>query len=62
MKESSWKTKNGWKGIIIMDPQEIRCESLERIHLAQDIIQMRAAVNTVMNIRVPQKMGNEFTN
>jgi hypothetical protein len=35
------------------DLVEISCEGVDWIHLAQDRDQWRAAVNTVMNLRVP---------
>jgi hypothetical protein len=44
-----------------MDLTQIGWESVDRIHLAQDREQWRALVNTVMNLRVPQKEGNFLT-
>jgi hypothetical protein len=37
---------------------EIGCEDVDWMHLAQDRAQWRALVNTVMNLHVPQKVGN----
>jgi hypothetical protein len=35
-----------------MDHKEIRCEDVDWVHMAQDRVQWRAAVNTVMNNRI----------
>jgi hypothetical protein len=43
-----------WKDNIKMDLTEI----VDWMHLTQDRDQWRAVVNTVMNLRVPQKVGN----
>jgi hypothetical protein len=37
----------------ILDLKEIGCECVDLIHLAKDMDQWRALVNTVMNLRVP---------
>jgi hypothetical protein len=36
-----------------MDLQEVGCEGMDRIELAQDMDRWRAFVTTVMNLRVP---------
>jgi hypothetical protein len=41
-----------------MDREEIGCEVLDWIQLAQDRDQCHALMNTVMNARVPQKAWN----
>jgi hypothetical protein len=38
--------------------RELECEGLYCIHLAQDLGQWRARLNTVMNLWVPQNSGN----
>jgi hypothetical protein len=38
---------------IKMDFQEVGCEGMDRIDLAQDMNRWRALVNAVMNLRVP---------
>jgi hypothetical protein len=38
-----------------------RCESVDWMHLAQDTVQWRDRLKTVMNFRVPCKMANAFT-
>jgi hypothetical protein len=44
-----------------MDLREIGWEVVDWIRLTQDRDQWRAVVNTVMNLRVPEKMGNFLT-
>ena len=42
-----------WKDNIKMDLQEVGCEGMDWIELAQDWERWRALVNTIMNLRVP---------
>jgi hypothetical protein len=41
---------------IKLDLKETECEGVEWIHLAQDRVQWRAVVDTVMNLRGPQNV------
>jgi hypothetical protein len=43
---------------IKLDIMKIECDSVDGIHLPQDMVQSRALVNTVMSIRVPKQAGN----
>jgi hypothetical protein len=47
-----------WEDNIKMDLQEVGCRSMDWIELAQDKDRWRAVVNAVMNLRVPQNLGN----
>jgi hypothetical protein len=47
------RPKRRWKFNIKMDLREIWIDGTNRIRLAQDSVQWRAFVNTVMNLRVP---------
>jgi len=50
-----------WEDNIKMDPQEVRCGSIDWIELAQDKDRWLALVNAVMNLRVPQNSENFLT-
>jgi hypothetical protein len=45
--------RRGWDDKIKMDLSEIGIDGANWIRLAQDRVQWRAFVNTVMNLRVP---------
>jgi hypothetical protein len=47
------RPRRRWEDNIKMDLREIRIDGANWIRLAQDSVQCRAFVNTVMNLRVP---------
>jgi hypothetical protein len=50
-----------WEDNIKMGLQEMGFRGQEWIDLAQDMDRWRALVNAVMNLRVPQNVGNILT-
>jgi hypothetical protein len=51
------RPRHRWEENIKMDLREIGCGDMGWIHLAQDRGQCRTLVNRVMNIQVPQNVG-----
>jgi hypothetical protein len=47
------RSKRKWEDNIKVDLQEVGCESMDWIELAQDRNRWRGFVNTVMNLWVP---------
>jgi hypothetical protein len=47
------RLRHRWENNIKMDLREIRIDGANWIRLAQDRVQGRAFVNTLMNLRVP---------
>jgi hypothetical protein len=47
------RPKRSWEDNIEMDLQEVGCEDMDWIQLAQDRDRWRALVNAVVNLRVP---------
>jgi hypothetical protein len=47
------RPRRGWEDNIKMDVQEVGCEYMDWIELAQDRDRWRALVTAVMNLRVP---------
>jgi hypothetical protein len=47
------RPRRRWEDNIKMGLKEIRIDGANWIQLAQDRVQLRACVNTVMNLRVP---------
>jgi len=55
------RLRRRWKDNIRKDLREICWEGVDWMHMAQDRVQWRAVVNTVMNLWVPLKSGNFLT-
>jgi len=55
------RPKRRWEDNIKMDIQEMGCEGIDWIDLAEDRDRCRALVNAVMNLRVPKNAGNILT-
>jgi len=50
------RPRRRWEDKIKLDLRQIGIDGANWIQLAQDRIQLRAFVNTVMNLRVPRKV------
>jgi hypothetical protein len=59
--ETIGKPRHRQEDNIRIDPKDIECEGVNRMHLAHHKDQWRALVNTVINLGVPYKAGNFFT-
>ena len=55
------RPRGRWVDNIRMDLQEVGCEHVDWIGLAQDRDGWRKLVNAVMNLRVPYNAGNFLT-
>jgi len=55
------RARHRWEDNIKMDLQEMRCEGMNWIELAEDRDSWRALVNAVMNLWVPYNAGNFLT-
>jgi hypothetical protein len=55
------KTKRRWADNIGMDLRDTGWEDVDWMHLAEDRVQWKALVNTVINIRISYMAGNFLT-
>jgi len=55
------RSRHRWEDNIKMDLQEVGCEDMDWIELAQDKDRWRALMNAVMNLRFPLNAGNFMT-
>jgi len=61
VKKPLGRPRHRWEDNIRMNLTEIVWESVDWIHLAQDMDQWQDLVNMVMNLQVPQKVENFLT-
>ena len=52
------RPRHRWEGNIKLDLEEVGCEGMDWIDVAQDRKRWRTLVNAVMNLRVPLNAGN----
>jgi len=55
------RPRHRWEDNIKMDLQEVGCGGMDWIELAQDRERWQALVTAVMNLRVPQYVGDFLT-
>jgi hypothetical protein len=55
------RPRRRWEDYISTDLREIEWKGVDWMHLVEDRDQWRTVVNTVMYLRVPQKVGNFLT-
>jgi hypothetical protein len=55
------RLKHRWEANIQTSLQEVGCEGMDCIKLAQDRGKRRALLKAVMNLRVPHNLGNFLT-
>jgi hypothetical protein len=55
------RPRHRWEDNIKMDLQEMECEGMDWIDVAQDRDRWQALVNAVMNLQVPYNAGNFLT-
>ena len=55
------RPRRRWVDNIRMDLQEVGCDYMDWIGLAQDRDRWRTLVSAVMNLRVPRNLGNFLT-
>jgi len=60
-KRSLERSRSRWEDNIKVDLQEVGFGSMGWVELAQGRDSWRALVNVVLNLRVPQKVGNFLT-
>jgi len=56
-KRSLGRPRRRWEYNIRTDLKKIGWEGVDRIHLAEDTVQCRAHVKTVLNLRVHKRQG-----
>ena len=55
------RSRHRWEENIKLNLQEVGCEGMDWIEVAQDRDRWRTVVNAVMNLRVPRNAGNFLT-